>query len=175
MSVPILPPTTSWAPSQCQPSVNQYQLVSSWYRLVSSWQTLQSDKSYLFKWLFKKNEFLAVSGSDLGLELWTSSLVQTSSWTCLSTSVYLPCINSQAPISTISWNQWKSCWSCLWTGQEFCSLLTGRDLIFAVSAHGMGKEGQKCSGLSRACLLPLACQDGHPKDRPTWTLAKMSS
>ena len=52
-------------------------------------------------------------------------------------------------------------------------LITDSDLIFVISAYGMGKEGQECSGLSRACQLPVACQDGHPKDGPT--LAKMFS
>ena len=36
----------------------------------------------------------------------------------------------------------------LWTRQDFCSLLTGSGLIFAVSSYGMGKEGQKRSGVS---------------------------
>ena len=112
VSVPMLPPTTSWSPGQCQLSVNQYQQVG--IKLV----TLQSDKSHLFKWLFKKNGFLAVSESDLGFELLKSSLRQNSSCTCVWTSFYLPCINSQAVISTISWNQWKSSLSCLWTGQD---------------------------------------------------------
>ena len=169
VSVPMLPPTTSWSPGQCQLSVNQYQQVG--IKLV----TLQSDKSHLFKWLFKKNGFLAVSESDLGFELLKSSQRQNSSLTCHSTSFYLPCINSQAVIRTISWNRWKSSLSCIWTGQDFCSLLTGSlsDLTFSVSAYGMWKEGQECSGLSRACLLPVACQDGHPKDWPT--LSKMFS
>ena len=47
-------------------------------------------KKSLFKWLFKKNGFLAVSGSELGLELTTSSLRQNSSWACFIT---LCCIN----------------------------------------------------------------------------------
>ena len=54
-----------------------------------------------------------------------------------------------------------------------CKLVTGSDLVFAVSAYRMGTEVQKHYGLSRACLLPVSCQDGHPKDRPT--LAKMFS
>ena len=135
----MLPPSTCWAPVQCQLSVNQYQLVSSLYQPVSSWQALQSDKSHLFKWLFEKNGFLAVSGSNLGLELVTSSLRQNSSWTCVSTSFSLPCINFQALIRTISWNRWKAIRTCLWTRQDLCSPLTGSDLIFAVSAYGMGK------------------------------------
>ena len=41
-----------------------------------------------------------------------------SSWACFSLSFLLPCINYQALISTISWNQWRSCWACFWTNQE---------------------------------------------------------
>ena len=44
-------------------------------------------------------------------------------------------------------------------------------VFFAVSAYGMGKEGQKSSGLSLAGLLLVTCSDGHPKDWPV--LAKM--
>ena len=119
----MLPPTTSLAPAQCQLSVNQYQLLTTSIKLpvVSTCNklvTLQSDKSHFFKWLVKKNGYLFVSGSDLGFELLTSSLRQNSSCTCVCTSFYLPCINSQAVFSTISWNQWKSSLSCLWTGQD---------------------------------------------------------
>ena len=71
--------------------------------------------------------------------------------------IILFALHFQALICTISWNQWKAIWTCLWTRQVFCSQLTGSDLIFAVSAYGMGKEGQKSSGLTRACLLPVAC------------------
>ena len=44
--------------------------------------------------------FLAVSGSGLGLKLTTRSLRQNSSWTSISTSISLPCINPQALIRT---------------------------------------------------------------------------
>ena len=107
---------TSTVSTQCQPVSTSIKLpvVSTCNKLV----TLQSDKSHLFKWLVKKNGYLVVSGSDLGFELLKSSLRQNSSCTCVWTSFYLPCINSQAVISTISWNQWKSSLSCLWTGQD---------------------------------------------------------
>ena len=163
VSVPMLPPTTCWAPALN--SVSTLIQLETWYKKIllyqASWPTLQSDKSHLFKWLFepRKNGFLAFSGSwsDLGLELVTSSLRQNSSWTCVSTSFSLPCINFQALILTISCNRWKAIRICLGTRQDFCLPLTGSDLIFAVSAYGMGKEGQKSSGLTRACLLPVAC------------------
>ena len=150
--------------TQCQPWSN---FDTRWYSSIKladssksrvgqkKWQKSPfSDKSHLFKWLFEKNGFLAVSGSNLGLELVTSSLRQNSSWTCVSTSFSLPCINFQALIRTISWNRWKAIRTCLWTRQDLCSPLTGSDLIFAVSAYGMGKEGQKSSDLTGACLLP---------------------
>ena len=66
----MLSSTTCLAPAvstQRQPVSSLYQPVSS---CINQYQvTLQSDRSHLFKWLFKKNGFLAVSGSDLGLEL----------------------------------------------------------------------------------------------------------
>ena len=151
MSVPMLPPTTCWAEAQCQLRVNQYQL-------VSTWRTLQSDKSQLFKRIFEKNGFLAVSGSDLGLKLVTSFLRLVSLSQCIilfalhqfssSTSHYkLELMKGLLDLSLV----------LLWTTQDFCSPLTGSDLIFAVSTYEMGKEGQKSSGLSRACLFPVAC------------------
>ena len=118
------------------PDVNLYQVVCFF----------NVSKSRLFEWLFKKNGCLAVSGSDLGSELTTSSLRQDSSWGCFSTSVSLPCINPQAQlealICTISWNQQKSRWTCVWIEQDFSSSVTGSDLLFAVSANWMGKEGK---------------------------------
>ena len=39
-------------------------------------------------------------------------------------------------------------------------------LLFTVSSFGMGKEGQKSSGLLLACLLSVAWYDGTPKDWP---------
>ena len=104
----------------------------------------------------------------LELELTTSSLRQDSSWACFSTSVSLPCINPQALIRTISWNQRKSRWTCIWTKQDFSSI-TGSNLPFAVSAYWMGKKGQKSPNVYLACLLSVACYDqydGHPKDWP---------
>ena len=85
--------------------------------------SLTRDKSHLVKWLFKKNGFLAVCGADLGSELTTNFLIQISSWICSST-FSLPCINPQALIHTVSWNQWKSSQTWIWTGQVFWSLLT---------------------------------------------------
>ena len=93
---------------------------------VSSWQSLPSDKNYLVKWLLKKNGFLAVCGADLDSELtttWnslTQTLRQTSSWICPSTSFLFTVHQS----STVSWNQWKSSQTWIWTGQVFWSLLT---------------------------------------------------
>ena len=49
--------------------------------------------------------------------------------------------------------------------------LTGSNLLFAVSAYGMGKECQKSSSLLLASLILVTCYDGHPKVLPTW--AKM--
>ena len=62
---------------------------------------------------------------------------------------------------------------CTWTSQDFSSWLAGSNLLCAVSAYGMGKEGQKSSGLSLACprLLLVTCCDGRPMDWPA--LAKM--
>ena len=72
----------------------------------------QVTKSHLVRWLFKINGLLAVCGANLRSEIrTTNSLRQKSSWICLSTSFSLPCINPQALIHTVSWNQWKSCWT----------------------------------------------------------------
>ena len=128
--------------TQCQPVSTSIKLVSTYIKLA----TLQSDKSHLFKWLFKKNGFLAVSGSDLGIELLTSSLRMNSSWSLgvLDLSQYIrpsmPCIKSQAIIRTISWNRWKCSLSCLWTGQDFSSLLTPDLILLKVRAPCLKNE-----------------------------------
>ena len=59
--------------------------------------------------------------------------------------------------SSSSRNPWNSRQTWVWTSQVFLSLLTWSHKIFAVRAYGTGKEGQKGSGLSLACLLPVAC------------------
>ena len=65
-------------------------------------------------------------------------------------------------ICTISWNQLKSCWTCVFTKQHFL-------LLCANSAYGIGKEDQKSSGL---WLLSVACC-GHlvatPRTGQIWT------
>ena len=70
--------------------------VPSEYQLASSCLS-KVIKSHLFEWLFKKNNgFLAVSGTDQGLELTTSTLRQNSSWACIYATFCLPCINFRA-------------------------------------------------------------------------------
>ena len=48
----------------------------------------------------------------------------------------------------VSSNQRMYQWTCVWTKQDFFSWLTGSNLLFAVNAYGMGKEGEKSLGLS---------------------------
>ena len=45
--------------------------------------------------------------------------------------------------------------------------VTGSNLLFAVRAHQMGKEGQKSAGLSLDYLLIVTCCDGSPSNWPT--------
>ena len=109
-------------------------------------------KRQLFQWLLKKNDVLAVSGSDLGLELTTSSLRENSSGSlaCFSSTCSFPCINSQALIHSgsvfgqckiIAHRKQPTFYSlCLWNGQ-------GRSVSLSYFI------------------------DGHPKDWPT--LAKI--
>ena len=111
---PALTTVTCWALAalhkavQCQFSVNWYQLVSD--NSVSSWLSLPSDKSHLVIWFFKKNGFSAIGGADLGQELTTNSLPvrQKCSWICLIISFSSRCINPQALICTVRWNQSNS-------------------------------------------------------------------
>ena len=77
----------------------------------------------------------------------TTTLRQKSSWICLSTSFSLLCVYPQALICTVSWNQWMSCQTWVWTSQVFLSLLTWSNKQVAVSSYGTEKEGQKSSGL----------------------------
>ena len=51
---------------------------------------------------------------------------------------------------TVSWNQWKSSQTWVWTGQVFSSLLTLDNKHFAVSACGIETNGQRSFGLSLA-------------------------
>ena len=86
---------------QCQPESTSINFISTRIKLADSlkWQKspFQLEVTLREKWP------LAVSGSDLGLELVTScSLRQNSSWTCVSTSFSLACIDSQALICTMS-------------------------------------------------------------------------
>ena len=171
-------PITCWAPAQSHSVSTQCQLASTWISInsASSWLPLPSDKSHLDKWLLKKNGCLAVCAtlwcrSQIGAHTVANSLRQKSSWICLSISFSLLCINPQALICTLRGNQWKS--FLIWVGtiQVFLLLLTWNNRHFAGSAYGIGKECQKSSGLSLACLLPVACKDGNPKDWPAW--AKM--
>ena len=72
-----------------------------------------------------------------------------SSWICtMSSPSSLPCINpqaaSQALICTVSWNQWKSTEPL---GPE----------LEQTDCSQVEKEGKKSSGLSLACLFPVAC------------------
>ena len=116
------PPAGRWHKEvQCQlsvscvlsTSINLYQLVSSW-----SWLSSQSHQKSPFECLFKKNGFLAVAYSDLGLELTSSSLRQNISWACFSATCSLHCINPQALIRTTSWNQQKSQRTSFWNLQK---------------------------------------------------------
>ena len=54
---------------------------------------------------------------------------------------------SEAARGPVSQCKLKSPRTCVWTGQYFSSKLTGSYLLFAVSAHGKGKEGQKSKDL----------------------------
>ena len=99
----MAPPTTCWEPVKNQSSVNSVPMQwQQWFGMcqpASSWLSLfKVSISHLFELLFKKNGFLAVSGSDLELELTTSSLRQYSSWACLSATCSVPCINLKALI-----------------------------------------------------------------------------
>ena len=123
-----------------------------------NWLSLQSDKHQVTlqeKWI------LRISGSYVGPELKTGSLRQNSSWTRLSKSFPLPCtcINPQALIHTVSWNQWKvpcDCVTCVWTRLDFSPTLTGSKVLFAAITYRMRKEVQKSSGLSSSFLCPVA-------------------
>ena len=89
-----IPVSTQHQQVQTSINLNQYQAGFLFLNLKMS-----NLKSRLFEWLFKKNGFLAVSGSDLGFELTvraTSSLRQKSSRPCFSATCSLPCINPQA-------------------------------------------------------------------------------
>ena len=86
----MAPPTTCWAPVQNSPVSTQCQLVST---SIKSYQGGCLFKVSI-KWLFKKNGVLAVSGSDLGLELKTSSLRQSCSFACFSSTCLLFAISS---------------------------------------------------------------------------------
>ena len=59
-------------------------------------------------------------------------------WTGIE-SFFLPCINPQAPLHTVSWNWHKSRQTCIWTRLDFLSSLSGSNLIVAGSAYGTQK------------------------------------
>ena len=86
--IDLAPPTratTLWAPVQTSPASTQYQLVSTGVNLVSRSIKLVISSNFQkspFRVTLQKNGILAVSDSDLGLELTTSSLRQNSSWAC---------------------------------------------------------------------------------------------
>ena len=158
------PPARLLCLTQCQ---SWYKLDRRRYSCIKLADSSKWPKSP-FQVTFQKKGILAVSGSDLWLELVTSSLRQNSSWTCVSTPFSLPSINFQALILTISWNRLKAIRTCFWTRQNFCSPLTGSDLIFAVSTYGMGKEGQKSSGLTRACYFLWLAKMATPRTGHQW-------
>ena len=161
VSVPMPAPTTCSAPVQSCSLSTQCQLVSSSINSVSSWLPLPSDKSHLVKWFFRKNGFFAVCADSVVQSL-DQSTQQTSevSWIFLSTSFSLPCINPQALMQNVSWNQWKIlsdlsldqpnflviaclkqqtvCSLCLWNRKWWPEML--RPLLSF-----------------KACLLPVAC------------------
>ena len=104
--VQMAPPTTSWAPAQTSPVSTQYQQVSTGVNKYQVGCLFKVPKSHIFEWLFKKNGILAVSGSDLGLVLTTSSLRQNSSWACFSSTCSLPCINPLT-LAEVHFLYWK--------------------------------------------------------------------
>ena len=130
------PHQSSPAPTQCWPwlaprSTNMYQVGC----------LFTGDKSHLqvFKWLWllktRKNGFLAVSLSD------RSS--QQDLWGKITCS-----------LPTVSWNQWKSQITFVWSLLEKTRIpvIAHRKQhafwwVFAVKSYGMGTEGQKGLGL----------------------------
>ena len=132
----MLGTSTSTSIKKYQVCINQHQVVSTsiklFFKLTKVTFSSGSSRKMAF-WLFLDQRIRACIKLPEAVQL--LDLCH-----CVSTSFSLPCINSQALICTISWNQSKASQTCLWTRQDFCSPLTGSDLIFAVSACGMGKE-----------------------------------
>ena len=124
VSVPMQAPTTWWVPEQACSVWTQCQIVSTSIISLSSWLSFPSDTSHLVIWLFKKNGFLAVCGEDLGSELKANSLRRKGCQSCLSSFFSLWWINPQSLVCTVSWNQWRSSWTWVWTSQIFYLLLT---------------------------------------------------
>ena len=161
---------------KCQLSVNLYQLVSPQYQIGYLLQvrkvTLSSDswRKCLLGCLLCRSRIRA------HYIFWGQNSL--SSWICLSTSFCQPCINPQALIRIVSILMAEINENPVWPEfgqalQIFSSLLTcWSNTHFAVSAYGIGNEGQKSSDFSLACVFPVAWQDGNPKDWPAWANLK---
>ena len=122
VSVLMPPPTTAWLLMACtkQPKVNSVSTGFNYYQLVSSCLPLQSVKKSPF--------WVTVQEKWLDGWLWLRSrirahieLSEAEQLLGLFQYIYL-CINPLALISTISWNQRKSCKKHVWTN-KICSHL----------------------------------------------------
>ena len=134
---------------QCQVTDNSVstsiKLLSTSTKLAVSSKCQKSESPWPFQVTFQEKWLLAVSGTDLGLELTTSSLRQpwNSSLACFSAIsckllqvCKLAWINPQALFLTVTvsgfW--WKSQLTCVWTSQDFLNLIvaltgTGSNLL----------------------------------------------
>ena len=141
---------------------------------VSSWLPLLSDKSHLdIELTIQEKWLLAVCGrsrirlTGTTVTHWHSlPVTQKSSWICLSTPFpssnqsSSPCNGMHQSSSSNSHCKLKSMKILLDLSLDhiIASRLTWwSNKHFAVSAYGIGKEGQKSSCLSLVCLLPVAC------------------
>ena len=91
-------PPPAVAPVQSSPvstSINYNQLVSTCIILSASSKFKEPKVSFSSTSWWKRAFGCILPGSDIGLELTTSSLRQNSSWACFGTSFSLPCINPQ--------------------------------------------------------------------------------
>ena len=94
-------------------------------------------------------------------EVTTSYLRQNSSSTCLNTSLPLPCLNDRAFIytnsDTVSCNQWKSSWTCVWTRKALkisCHQTQEASYSFKLQSVIMEWKGQKAQGFPYLVYLP---------------------
>ena len=104
-----------------------------------------------------KVTFLAVCGADLGSKLTTNSLRQIK---LLDLSQYIFLFTMHRSSSSnlhCKLKLTKILSDLSLTSQVFSSLLTWNNKHSAVGSYGIGKEGQKSSGLFWACLLAVTC------------------